>query len=94
MDKFKVKKVDNCFKNSQTYEYKLSVEINEEFLEKLQSLGEIEIKNFRRPIFMINCENENKIKGVINSKIIRVSFPDDIWEERKEKFEKFIDELL
>ena len=94
MDKFKVQKVDNCFKNSQSYEYKLNVEVNEELLKKLQNLGEIEIKNFRRPIFMINCENKKKIKGVINSKIIRVSFPDDIWEERKESFEKFLNEVL
>ena len=94
MDKFKVKKVDNCFKNNQTYEYKLNLEINEEFLTKLQELGEVEIKNFRRPIFMINCKNENKIKGVINSKIIRISFPDDTWELNKEKFEKFLDEIL
>ena len=94
MDKFQVKKVENCFKNSQTYEYKLNVDIDEEFLEKLRCLGEVEIKNFRRPIFMINCENENKIKGVINSKIIRVSFPEDIWEKRKEVFEKFLNEVL
>lgn len=94
MDKFKVKKVDNCFKDNQTYEYKLNVEINEEFLKQLQNLGEVEIKNFRRPIFMIYCENKNKIKGVINSKIIRVSFPDDTWEYNKEKFEIFLDEIL
>ena len=71
MDKFDIKKVDNCFKDSQTYEYKLNIEINEEFLEKLKSLGSIEIKNFRRPIFMINCENKNEIKGVIKSNIIK-----------------------
>ena len=46
MDKFKVKKVDNCFKDSQTYEYKLNVNIDEGMLQKFQSLGEIEIKNF------------------------------------------------
>lgn len=94
MDKFKVNKIDNCFKNSQTYEYKLNVEINIEFLEKLQKLGNLEIKNFRRPIFMIDCKNEDKIKGVINSKIIRVSFPDYVYEERKEAFEKFLNEIL
>lgn len=94
MDKFEVKKIDNCFKDSQTYEYKLNVEIDEEFLKKLQNLGEVEIKHFRRPIFIINCENENKIKGVINSKIIRASFPDNIWKERKEVFEKFLNEVL
>lgn len=94
MDKFKVKKVDNCFKDSQTYEYKLNVNIDEGMLQKFQSLGEIEIKNFRRPIFMINCENENRIKGVINSKIIRVSYPDNIWIERKKEFENFLSEIL
>lgn len=94
MDKFKVRKIDNCFKDSQTYEYDINMEINEEFLEKLQSLGKVEIKNFRRPIFMINCENQNKIKGVIKSKIIRISFPDNIWEERKEEFERFLNEVL
>ena len=94
MDKFDIKKVDNCFKDSQTYEYKLNIEINEDFLEKLKSLGSIEIKNFRRPIFMINCENKNKIKGVIKSNIIKVSFPEDMWQIRKEEFEKFLDEIL
>ena len=94
MDKFDIKKVDNCFKDSQTYEYKLNIEIDEEFLEKLKSLGSIEIKNFRRPIFMINCENKNKIKGVIKSNIIKVSFPEDMWQIRKEEFEKFLDEIL
>ena len=94
MDKFQVKKVENCFKDSQTYEYKLNIEIDEEFLEKLKSLGSIEIKNFRRPIFMINCENKNEIKGVIKSNIIKVSFPEDMWQIRKEEFEKFLDEIL
>ena len=94
MDKFKVKKVENCFKDNQTYEYKLNLEINEKFLKKLQNLGEVEIKNFRRPIFMIYCENGNKIKGVINSKIIRVSFPDDKWQYNKEKFEIFLYGIL
>lgn len=94
MDKFDIKKVDNCFKDSQTYEYKLNIEINEEFLEKLKSLGSVEIKNFRRPIFMINCENKNEIKGVIKSNIIKVSFPEDMWQIRKEEFEKFLDEIL
>lgn len=92
MDKFKVKKVDNCFKDSQTYEYKLNVEINEDFLERLKKLGEVEIKQFRRPIFMVDCEI--KVKGVISTKIIRVSYPDDMWEERKNEFEKFLNEIV
>lgn len=94
MNKFQVKKVDNCFKDSQTYEYKLEIIIDENMINKLNELGEVEIKKFRRPIFMINCKNENKIKGVINSNIIRVSFPDDMWQDRKEEFEKYLDKIL
>ena len=94
MDKFKVNKVDNCFKDNQTYEYKLDLEIDENFIEKLQSLGEIERKNFRRPIFMIHCKNDNKIKGIINSKIIKVSYPDNKWQYNKNEFELFLDKIL
>lgn len=94
MNKFQVKKVDNCFKDSQTYEYKLEIIIDENLINKLNELGEVEIKKFRRPIFMINCKNENKIKGVINSNIIRVSFPDNMWQYRKEEFEKYLDKIL
>lgn len=94
MNKFQVKKVDNCFKDSQTYEYKLEIIIDENMINKLNELGEVEIKKFRRPIFMINCKNENKIKGVINSNIIRVSFPDNMWKYRKEEFEKYLDKIL
>ena len=94
MNKFQVKKVDNCFKDSQTYEYKLEIIIDENMINKLNELGEVEIKKFRRPTFMINCKNENKIKGVINSNIIRVSFPDNMWKYRKEEFEKYLDKIL
>ena len=94
MNKFQVKKVDNCFKDSQTYEYTLEIIIDENMINKLNELGEVEIKKFRRPIFMINCKNENKIKGVINSNIIRVSFPDNMWQYRKEEFEKYLDKIL
>lgn len=94
MDKFKVNKIDNCFKDNQTYEYKLDLQIDENFLKKLQMLGNIEVKNFRRPIFMIYCENENKIKGIINSNIIRVSYPDKNWQYNKKEFEGYLEKIL
>ena len=72
----------------------MEIIIDENMINKLNELGEVEIKKFRRPIFMINCKNENKIKGVINSNIIRVSFPDNMWQYRKEEFEKYLDKIL
>ena len=50
MDKFQVKKIDNCFKDSQTYEYKLDIIIDDKIIDIMRDLGSVEIKNFRRPI--------------------------------------------
>ena len=95
MDNFEVKKVENCFKNSQTYEYKIDVNLDKEFIDdKLSVLGEVVVKAYRRPIFMITCQDNTKIKGIINSKTMKVSFADDKVEASKEDFEKFLNDLL
>lgn len=94
MSNYQVKKVENCFKDSQTYEYRLNLSLDDETINKFSVLGEVIIKNFRRPIFMINCINNTKIKGIINSNIIKVSFEDSTWEARKKEFETFLEELL
>lgn len=94
MNNYQVKKVENCFKDSQTYEYRLNLNLDNDTIDKFSILGEVTIKNFRRPIFMINCINNTKIKGIINSNIIKVSFEDSAWEVRKKEFEIFLEELL
>ena len=94
MNNYQVKKVENCFKDSQTYEYRLNLNLNDDTIDKFSILGEVIIKNFRRPIFMINCINNTKIKGIINSNIIKVSFEDSAWEARKKEFEIFLEKLL
>lgn len=95
MDNFEVKKVENCFKNSQTYEYKINVNLDKEFIDdKLSVLGEVTVKPYRRPIFMITCEDNTKIKGIINSKTMKVSFEDGKVENSKEEFERFLNDLL
>lgn len=94
MNNYQVKKVENCFKDSQTYEYRVNLNLDDEIIKKFSVLGEVIVKNYRRPIFMINCINNTKIKGIINSNIIKVSFEDSTWEERKNEFEIFLEELL
>ena len=95
MDNFEVKKVENCFKNSQTYEYKIGVNLDKEFIDdKLSVLGEVTVKPYRRPIFMITCQDNTKIKGIINSKTMKVSFEDGKVEDSKIEFEKFLNDLL
>ena len=42
----------------------------------------------------IFAENKNKIRGVLKSNIMRVSFPDDTWEIRKKEFEQYLDKIL
>lgn len=94
MEKFVVKKVENCFKNAQTYEYALSFETTDERIKALTKEGMLTIKtNFRRPFFSISYTNGSNAKGVIGDYRIKASFPEDHLEESKEIFEKILTHL-
>lgn len=52
MKKIKCRKAENCFANAESYIYTLPADIDDAFLEKLKTLGKLEVKrNFRRPFF-------------------------------------------
>ena len=54
MKKIKCRKAENCFANAESYIYTLPADIDDAFLEKLKTLGKLEVKrNFRRPFFMM-----------------------------------------
>lgn len=87
-------KVDNCFANARTYRYHLPVRVDEEFVEKMGSLGSLFIKrNLRRPFFRIKTEKGVEVKGIFGDASVKVSFPEDIWEEGKRIWERQIAEL-
>lgn len=89
--KYECKKVDNCFAGSQTWEYGLPIDA-ESFSALLPEGWSLRRNTrLRRPVFVAEREGLN-VKGVLDSKFIRVSFPDNNWEEEKNDFEAWLKE--
>jgi hypothetical protein len=87
----KCKKTENCFADSQTYEYRLPVTVPD-FLNFLVLDKNWEIRRndrLRRPVFIAE-QNGIHIKGILAGTTIRVSFPEKSQEQEKEKFENWL----
>lgn len=93
MDYLECKKINNCFKDSQTFAYRLPItskELSEAFLQE----GEIKINNqFRRPIFNAVI-GTTRIKGILDESIIKVSFLDEHWQVQKNVFEEWLKQAI
>lgn len=89
---FEVWKKENCFADSQTYEYRLPIE-NREFLPHLVSFSVKISEKLRRPAFFAIDLRGIQVKGILIDRIIIVSFPDANWEVLKMEFEQFITSL-
>lgn len=86
---FEVKKTENCFVNTETYEYSLPITA-EDFLKLIEDDYNVRLNmKLRRPVFIAESE-DIKIKAVLKSQKIRVSFNEERWEELKEEFEAFL----
>ncbi|NMD44314.1 MAG: hypothetical protein GYA88_02690 [Clostridiales bacterium] len=86
---FEVRKTENCFVNSETYEYSLPIGA-EEFLKLIEDDYSVRLNTrLRRPVFIAESE-DIKIKAVLKSQKIRVSFSEERWESLKEEFEAFL----
>ena len=83
-------KVENCFKDSRTFEYRLP--FDGKSLSAMLSGWEVkENHKFRRPLFTADKGGVN-IKGILKANIIKVSFPEDHWETAKADFERWLTE--
>ena len=84
------KKTENCFADSRTYEYSLTISA-EEFLKLLDDTWQIR-KNLklRRPVFLAE-RDQIRIKGILAGSAIRVSYPEDAWEAQKKKLEEWME---
>lgn len=85
------KKTNNCFADSQTYEYRLPVTV-EEFAARLEGWQLRRNERLRRPV-LIGERGRVKAKGVLSGDLLRVSYPDDRWEAEKEAFENWMEGL-
>jgi hypothetical protein len=87
---FECRKTENCFSDSQTWEYRLQ-ETAEDFEKRLEGWKVEENRRFRRPM-MTAERGEVKLKGILASGVIRVSFPDTAWQKEKAAFEEWLGE--
>ena len=86
--RYDVAKVENCFADSQTYEYRLPLD-GQGFCALLSGWEVKENHKFRRPLFSADRDGVN-IKGILKANTIKVSFPDSKWEGEKSDFEAWI----
>ena len=86
--RFEVKKVENCFADSRSFEYRLPIE-GREFTSLLAGWEIKENHKFRRPLFTADRDGVN-IKGILKASVIKVSFPEDCWEGKKADFEQWL----
>lgn len=76
MQLYECKKVENCFSGTNVYEYRLTVKLDENFIEGFRLNGVIRYyKNFPRPFFQVTFSDGIAIKGIIDDNVIKVNFP-------------------
>ena len=85
---FDVKKAENCFAGSQSYEYRLQIE-GRSFSALLGGWEVQEHHKYRRPLFTADRDGVN-VKGILKAYVIKASFPEDRWESEKADFENWL----
>jgi len=85
---FEVKKAENCFADSQSYEYRLPID-GQSFIALLNNWEVMQNHKYRRPMFIADKDGIN-IKGILNADTIKVSFPQNSWETEKASFENWL----
>jgi len=85
---YEAKKAENCFADSQSYEYRLPID-GQSFSTLLDGWDVKLHHKYRRPMFTADRDGVN-IKGILKAKVIKVSFPESRWEIEKAKFEHWL----
>ncbi|MBR3458987.1 MAG: hypothetical protein IKH16_12675 [Selenomonadaceae bacterium] len=90
--KFERKKVENCFADSRTYEYRVPVsarELEESLPEPWETRRN---EKLRRPVFIAEKEGI-RLKGILAGNTVRASFLETEWERRQREFEEWLERL-
>jgi len=86
--RFDVKKAENCFKDSRSYEY--SIPVDGQSLTKMLDGWQItEHHKYRRPMFTADKGGIN-IKGILKANLIKVSYTENNWQTEKDDFESWL----
>ncbi len=85
---FECKKTENCFADSSTYEYRLPVTAAE-LGSRLGGWRVEENRRYRRPL--LTAEKDGVvIKGILDSRVVKVSFQTEAEAREKAEFEKLL----
>lgn len=87
---YEVKKVDNCFSDAQSYEYKVPI-ICAELVKRMTDWEITENHKYRRPMFVGERDGSHS-KGILKANVFRVSFRNDRWEQEKKEFELWLEQ--
>ena len=85
---FTSKKTENCFADSETYEYRLPI-TGEQLLSRLAGWEIRKNCKLRRPVGIAQKDGVT-VKTVLAGQLARVSFPQESWQQEKEKFESWL----
>lgn len=71
---YSVKKVNNCFKDAETYEYVIEVKSGA-LLDVFEQIGALKVNTrLRRPVFTLDMQDNTNVKGILAEPVLRVSF--------------------
>lgn len=95
------RKIENCFADSRTYEYRLPMTVSE--FSRLLSEEEGDAwtagwkmrcnQKIRRPVFLAE-KGRLQMKGILAGDLLRIGFPEEGWEQAKEEWEAFAEKLF
>lgn len=89
--RFSCKKVENCFAQARTWEYELPVS-GEELCAFLEGWEIRENRKFRRPVFSAKKDGL-ELKGILAARVVKVNYPEENWEEEKERMERWLEQI-
>ena len=89
---YSVIKIENCFSDSESYEYTLPIQGTA--MVSLLSDWEIRInQKLRRPV-AIASKQGIVMKFILAGNRYRVSFPESRWQDEKQTFETYLENLI
>ena len=95
MERVECKKVENCFGGTHIYEYRFNRRMSEDLIRNFAAFGLLTFhKNFPRPFFKVILSDGTVIKGVLNDTVIKVQFPDEDPQSKKQQFEKLVEQIF
>lgn len=88
------KKVENCFKDAQTYLYRLPDRLTENGMAEFAAVGEFTCnRKFKKPFFAVRLKDGTEIKGMLGDDGVKASYPEISLDRSKAEAEAILEKL-